>query len=293
MVQALAFLAGNANIKGFFTGTIYRGSLKQVCLPGLNCYSCPGALGACPIGSLQNGLADPLWRIPFYVLGVLVLFGVVLGRFICGWLCPFGWFQELLYRIPGPKIRMVEKPKLHRVLIQGKTVSLAVFVIIIPLLMRYWVGYGIPAFCTYICPSGTLMAGIPLLLANSQLRDLAGWLFGWKMIVLLAVVVFSILLFRPFCRYLCPLGLIYGLFNRISFYRVTVDPNLCDHCGICARVCPMNVPMPMNGNTTECIRCGICAKACPHGAIKCGFTGPKRLSAIRSGEKSEEDPLSF
>ncbi len=272
IVQGLAFLLGNANLPGFVNGTIYQGPLKRVCLPGLNCYSCPGALGACPIGSLQNGLADPFWRIPFYVLGLLSLFGLVLGRFICGWLCPFGWFQELMHKIRSPKLNLAKSHmRLHKTLLWGKTAMLSGLVIMTPLLLRVLTGYGIPAFCTYVCPSGTLMAGIPLLSANEGLRGLAGWLFSWKMSVLLAVAVLSVLIFRPFCRYLCPLGAIYGFFNRISLYRISVDPQLCTHCGRCTRQCPMQVPIPYDGNGPECIRCGECAAVCPEGAIRIGF----------------------
>ncbi|MDD2442698.1 MAG: 4Fe-4S binding protein [Eubacteriales bacterium] len=272
IVQGLALLLGNANLPGFVNGTIYQGPLKRVCLPGLNCYSCPGALGACPIGSLQNGLADPFWRIPFYVLGLLSLFGLVLGRFICGWLCPFGWFQELLHKIRSPKLNLAKShARLHKTLLWGKTAMLSGLVILTPLLLRVLTGYGIPAFCTYVCPSGTLMAGIPLLSANEGLRGLAGWLFSWKMSVLLAVAVLSVLIYRPFCRYLCPLGAIYGFFNRISLYRISVDPQLCTHCGRCTRQCPMQVPIPYDGNGPECIRCGECAAVCPEGAIRIGF----------------------
>ena len=84
-------------------GRIWQGPSKQVCVPGLNCYSCPGALGACPIGSLQSFMSGAVLRFPFYVLGLMILFGLILGRRICGWLCPFGLVQELLYKIPTPK----------------------------------------------------------------------------------------------------------------------------------------------------------------------------------------------
>lgn len=281
-VQGLAFLAGNANLSGFITGRIYQGPLKHLCLPGLNCYSCPGALGACPIGSLQNGLADPFWRIPLYVIGFLMLLGALAGRFVCGWLCPFGWFQELLHKIPTRKIRPEKKPKLNRVISRGNIFFLILFVILIPIIVRLINGYGITAFCTYICPSGTLMAGWPLILTNRDLRDLIGLLFGWKTAVLIAVLVLSILIYRPFCRYICPLGAIYGFFNRVSLYRVTVDTNRCVECGLCTRQCKMSVPVPYDGNTPACIRCGECEAVCPHDAITCGF--PKRVRAATDSE---------
>ena len=95
----------NGYAAGFAKGTIYKGELKRVCVPGLNCYSCPGALGACPIGSLQAVLGDRNHWFSFYVVGFLLFFGAVLGRFVCGWLCPFGLAQDLLAKIPFPKKR--------------------------------------------------------------------------------------------------------------------------------------------------------------------------------------------
>ena len=105
IVQLYAALLTNANIKGFFTGQIYQGPLKAVCTPGLNCYSCPGAAGACPLGALQNALASSGKRVPAYIFGIIILYGILLGRWICGFLCPFGLAQELLHKIKTPKIK--------------------------------------------------------------------------------------------------------------------------------------------------------------------------------------------
>ncbi|HBP39160.1 MAG TPA: 4Fe-4S ferredoxin [Clostridiales bacterium] len=282
-VQLLALAAGNAWLPGFFRGTIYQGPLKQICLPGLNCYSCPGALGACPLGSLQNAIADPIQQISFYVLGFLVLTGGLLGRFVCGWLCPFGLFQELLHKIPLRKWRPERKLPLARQLSYSKYIFFGVFIVLIPWLVRLSAGYGEPAFCKYICPSGTLMAGLPLLAANSQLRQLVGWLFGWKFLLLVLTVYLSIRIYRPFCKYVCPLGAFYGLFNRVSLYRVTVDASRCNSCGQCTRVCPMNVPVPQDANSPECIRCGKCAAVCPQDAIRCGIRRSGEVNAPLTG----------
>ena len=105
LVQLYSALLHNAYLKGFISGEIYKGQSKAVCIPGLNCYSCPGAVGACPLGSLQNALASAGHRTGWYVFGILILFGVMLGRTVCGWLCPLGLVQELLHKIPVPKIR--------------------------------------------------------------------------------------------------------------------------------------------------------------------------------------------
>ena len=115
----------NANAKGFVQGNIYRGQSKALCVPGLNCYSCPGAIGACPLGSLQGAFSAGRSTL-FYVGGILLLYGVLLGRTVCGWLCPFGLIQELLHRIPTPKIR---KSRITRALSWVKYGILAVFVV--------------------------------------------------------------------------------------------------------------------------------------------------------------------
>lgn len=272
-VQIGTAIAGNAYLPGFVRGAIYQGQLKRLCLPGLNCYSCPGALGACPLGTLQNSIADPFQQISFYVLGFIILLGSVLGRFVCGWLCPFGLFQELLHKISIKKWRPERRLRLHRKMLWGKYVFLAVFVLALPLYGRIAAGYGDPAFCKYICPSGTIMAGWPLLIVNQDLRQLAGFLFGWKSLVLIVFIFISVKIKRPFCRYVCPLGALYGFFNRISLYRIRVNWDACTHCGACTRQCPMAVQVPYDGNTPECIRCGECQAVCPTRAISCGFSG--------------------
>ena len=68
VVQWLSTLLYNANLPGFVQGRIYRGPLKSVCVPGLNCYSCPGAVGACPLGSLQSSLSGVILHFPFSIL---------------------------------------------------------------------------------------------------------------------------------------------------------------------------------------------------------------------------------
>ena len=94
IIQLYAALLHNANLKGFISGKIFKGDSKVLCAPGLNCYSCPGAVGACPLGTLQNSLSSANKRLPFYVFGILMLYGLILGRTICGFLCPMGLLQE-------------------------------------------------------------------------------------------------------------------------------------------------------------------------------------------------------
>ena len=274
-IQAVAALLSNANLKGFFTGKIYQGAGKTVCVPGLNCYSCPGAVGACPIGSLQGFLSGLKFRFPYYVLGFLIFFGALLGRAVCGFLCPFGFFQELLHKIPFPikKISFAGDRQLRWV----KYAVLILLVVILPLCFALT-----PFFCKYLCPAGTL-SGILLAVRDGMLRAQLGGIFLWKILVLAAVIVGCLIVFRPFCKYLCPLGAVYGFFNRIALYRMDLDTGKCVACGKCKKVCQMGVDPVKECNSAECIRCGDCVRACPVNAIHMGI---KHTEAKNPSEKT-------
>ena len=141
--QLISAVLYNCNITGFMKGSIYKGELKGICAPGINCYSCPGAVTSCPLGSLQAGLLSSKYKLPYFILGTIILMGLFLGRFICGFLCPFGLLQELIYKLPLPKLR---KNRATRILSYLKYVILIFFVIAIPLIKLA------PGFCKYICP---------------------------------------------------------------------------------------------------------------------------------------------
>lgn len=203
-IQAAATLVTNIHLPNFAKGSIYQGAGKTVCVPGLNCYSCPAASGACPIGSFQSVVGSSKFNFSYYVTGTLILLGVLLGRFVCGFLCPFGWLQELLHKIPGKKFSTKKLKPL-----------------------------------TYI-----------------------------KYVVLLfAVVLLSVLFYRPFCKWICPLGAFYALMNKVSLLGIRVDACKCVSCGKCSKVCQMDVDVVRAPNHAECIRCGKCIGACPVDAI--------------------------
>ena len=262
-IQGVAALIQNANFKGFFTGQIYGGAVKNVCVPGLNCYSCPGAVGACPIGSLQNTMSGMSFRFPYYVLGLLIFFGAVLGRAVCGFLCPFGLLQDLLNRILFPvKIRTF---KADRGLRKLKYVVLLALVVAGPIIVKLT-----PTFCKYLCPSGTL-SGILLSLSDTRLYAVLGGTFVWKVSVLVLVVLLAVIIYRPFCKYLCPLGAIYAPFNKAAALHMTCSKAACVSCGACSKVCGMGADPSEDPNDPECIRCGACIKTCPAKALAYEF----------------------
>lgn len=279
-----AFLT-NSYLVGFAKGKIYDGKLKNLCVPGLNCYSCPGALGSCPIGAMQAVIGSWNFRMAFYVAGFLVFVGALMGRFVCGWLCPFGLIQDLLYKIPF--VKKISTFRGDRLLRKLKYVIFLVFVILLPMFVVDMLGQGAPYFCKLICPAGTLEGGIPLVLLNSAMRTAVGWLYAWKNVLLVVIVLLSVVIYRPFCKYICPLGAVYSVFNPIAVFRCRVDKDACVHCGACAKACKMQVDPSETPNHPECIRCGSCKKVCPTGAIYSGINCRKGSeTAVSSAEKT-------
>ena len=280
MVQMIATLLTNIHLPNFFKGTLYQGKGKIACVPGLNCYSCPGATGACPIGSFQAVVGSRDFALAYYVTGIIIFFGVTLARFICGFLCPFGWIQDMLHKIPTKKF----STKKLKALTYLKYIILLVAVILLPTFAANKAGLASPYFCKYICPQGILEGGIPLSIANPDIRATLGKLFTWKLMILITIVVLSVLVYRPFCKWICPLGALYALFNKVSLLHYNVDFNKCISCGKCARTCKMDVDITKNTAHMECIRCGECVKVCPTKAISVSW-GPEKMRLL---EKARE-----
>ena len=205
-IQLGATLASNPFLMNFLHGRISRTGLKAVCVPGLNCYSCPAAAASCPIGALQAVIGSSKFQFAWYVVGFLIFAGALLGRGVCGFLCPFGWFQELLHKIPAKKF----STRRVRILTYLKYGILALFVIVLPMTVVNEVGMGDPFFCKYICPAGILEGGIPLALADAGVRAGLGGLFTWKSCILLGTALLAVFFYRPFCKWLCPLGAFTG-----------------------------------------------------------------------------------
>ncbi|MDQ7779916.1 MAG: 4Fe-4S binding protein [Planctomycetota bacterium] len=316
LIQFVSAFAGNSYLLGFVRGTIYQGPLKSVCFPGMNCYSCPGAVFACPIGSLQAVLTQPgaLHSIAvgkpegiifFYVLGFIFLIGSLVGRLLCGWVCPFGFIQDLLHKIPTRKVGI---PRQWRLM---KYAILVVFVLLLPLFLRDGFGVpwkpsadtaavehespsdvkatgktlfsedpGSPWFCKVICPVGTLEGGVTLVSydrISGRNRFSLGFLFYFKLSVLGVFLVWIVMAKRPFCRTVCPLGAIWGIFNKVSVWRMHVDTSACTKCLACRKVCPVGCSIFEEPDSAECVRCLDCVPKCPK---RCISSGTGRSAAV-------------
>ncbi len=239
---------------------------SEFCVPGLNCRYCPASVAGCPLNFMQRLFADGLENLPVRILCWLLLLALAFGRVICGWLCPFGLLQDLLDKIPAPKIG---KNRWTRRLSYIKYGLLAVCVIAVPLGF-YLGGKRVLAFCQYVCPNLPLSNFIMTLATGGQVRPYM--LFNYRFLILLAVILFSVFLFRPFCRFICPLGAFYGLFNKTALLSVKVDEEKCVHCNACLRACRMDIRKVGDG---ECISCGECKSACRFGAIRFGMEKKK------------------
>ena len=225
-------------------------------VPALNCYACPLAQGACPLGSLQNFLQIGI--IPLFVLGTLILFGVMAGSFYCSHICPFGFLQDLLKRLSIRKIRM------PRFLGYGKYAFLVITVLILPPLLNE------PFFCT-LCPAGSLEGGIPEFISawrdsrSPQVELLGsiplvmfGWWF-WIKIGLLGLLMWvSVYIKRPFCRAVCPLGAIFGLFNRFTIFVNHPGAPEGERPRYFLKTCPVHIIDPKDVDSHFCIKCREC-----------------------------------
>lgn len=302
LVQILATLITNPYWKGFTQATIYKGPVKYVCHPGLHCYSCPSAVTACPLGALQNSFASLRetlsgghFYIGLYLIGFFATLGMIFGRLVCGWVCPFGLLQDWLYKIPTPKLR------LPRFASYGKYLMLVGLVVFMPIFASFFkvsftdengalqpipsisvneTGTTYPWFCKIVCPAGTLEAGIPKLLLDPDARQSLAFWFRVKWTILIIFLLWMVLTPRAFCRVGCPIGAIYGLFNRFSLYRLSVDKEKCTKCGLCEEVCPMGVRVYETPNHPDCIRCLDCVSACKLNLIKKGFLKNEKAKSI-------------
>ena len=249
--------------------------LHNVCGGVFHCYSCPLALFACPIGVLANFSA--LHVVPFIALGTLILIGALVGTLVCGWACPFGWLQDLIGRIPTPKIELPAWTGYFRYVV------LVLLVLAIP----FFFGADHPLFICSVCPAGALEAGLP----NTAKLALTGGTVVWpnavKMTILVLLVVAMLFKWRPWCALFCPLGAIFALFNRVSVLALRFRKDKCTDCGLCHKPCRYGVRPDRMLEDPRCIRCLECTRC---GALKVATVfnrseAESRVASARADDK--------
>jgi ferredoxin-type protein NapH len=261
--QIVSAVLHNAYLPGFFGLSLYQGFLKGYCTPTLNCFACPGAVTSCPIGALQHFAIGR--QFPFFVVGFMGIVGAGVGRMTCGWLCPFGFLQDMMKKISGRVMR------LPRWMGNLKYVSLGVLAVLLPLTLQ-------DMWFSKLCPAGGIEGAIPWTLggigpqsaAGFDVVSLIGGIFWTKMFILGSFLVAMVFIKRPFCRTMCPVGAIFSLFNRMSFVRMRVDTTACNSCGVCRRMCPVDIQPHLEIDSPECIKCLECTR-CPEDAIQAGL----------------------
>lgn len=240
-------------VSAFALNSSFFFELKSLCLPVLNCHSCPLAIFACPIGII--GQFSALHLFPFLTMGILLLFGALIGRIFCGWCCPFGLLQELLYKIPSPKIRIARHFRKLKYLI------LAVFVVLLP----FFLGTNTPFFFCKLCPPATIQSALPWAIIRQELPELIPGLL--RITLFLTAVILATTNMRAFCKILCPLGALMGIFNKFSLLFIKRNDGGCSNCRNCEHKCPMEITCGNNhiargGWPSECVLCVECGREC-------------------------------
>jgi polyferredoxin len=254
IAQFISAIGINSYIPDIKNFSIYQGSTKSLCAPGLNCYACPFARTSCPIGSLQHFVV--IRQFPYYILGYIGLVGIAFGRAFCGWLCPFGLLQELIKKITSFRLKIKQS---------WGILKYVVLLVMIPVV--YFTNE--PWFCK-LCPAGTIEGTFPIMLSPlwTELSKLITFRFFIKLAIAIVFILLFVVIRRPFCRYMCPLGAMWGLFNKISFVRMKVDNSRCLKCDLCQEVCPMDIKIYEDPNHFDCIRCLKCVYVCPQKVIE-------------------------
>jgi NAD-dependent dihydropyrimidine dehydrogenase PreA subunit len=203
----------------------------------------------CPVGATGNivvalshinTVSLSIFAVLFFVLPLVC--ALVFGRVFCGSVCPFGVIQDVLAR------KTFHVPRLpDRILGLGKYAVLGIII------YAAVVAGGLP-----LCKYDPFIAILRLTGSNLQ------WLLA------AGILVVSVLIARPFCRWLCPYAVLLHWLSRIAVFRRYINTETCILCGKCQKVCPNNsitVPAVNNGS---CVACNRCSAVCPVDAVKVG-----------------------
>ena len=204
------------------------------------------------------------------VLGLVffLALAIVGNKVICGWACPFGALQELIYSIPV--LRKIKRRKPPFWLIN--TLRAGLFVI--AMLLLFGVVGGRKGFVVYHSIN-------PFNLFNF---DFDIWTIP---AIIVVALVLSFVMYRPFCQLICPFGLLSWFAERVSLTRVRVDHAKCTQCGACVRACPTTATQGLvDGKTfsADCFSCTRCLNVCPEDAIGYGLVLSRRREASQPGQ---------
>jgi ferredoxin-type protein NapH len=272
--QLVSTITCNSYVATVYTKNISTTAQKGLCVPVLNCHSCPSALFACPIGTIQHFSA--IHAVPYYPAALLALIGIAVGRMGCGWLCPFGFLQDMMYKIRSPKYSVPGQLRYLKYF----------FLLTLVLALPFYTG---ELWFSKLCPVGTLTAAIPWAIWDpinpatglTTLPRPPGLLFVFDVIILIGFLGWFVVSSRPFCKTSCPLGAIFAIFNPVSFVKMKVD-SACDGCGKCQEVCPMDIKIVDDTESLECIRCLACTE-CDY--VSCTFIGSDKIYIARPKEE--------
>jgi polyferredoxin len=237
--------------------------LHTVCGPVFHCYSCPLATFACPIGVLANFSALHLF--PFLALGVLALVGSIFGSFVCGWACPFGFLQDLIAKVPTPKFSLPVWAGYFRYVV------LIALVLVIPFLF----GEESPLFFCRLCPAGAIEGAAPNIVQLATAGQPIIWPTVAKTVILVATLMAMLFTWRPWCTLLCPLGAIYSLLNRVSFFVLGFHADRCGKCDRCQNLCLDGGRIENRLDGMQCVRCLECTK-CNAVSVETVFSSPPK-----------------
>jgi ferredoxin-type protein NapH len=246
--------------------------MHTMCSPVFHCYACPLATFACPIGIIAQFSA--LHVFPFVAIGLLVAVGALFGTLICGWVCPFGYLQDLTAKVPTPKFDLPKFTSYFRYVV------LIGAVLAIP----YLFGESHPLFVCRVCPAGGLEAAVPTMVSQASAGEEVIWPNALKLMIIIVFVVAIFFVKRPWCRVLCPLGAIFSLFNRASAFFLRFNTEECTKCERCHKLCEYGIEPEKTSNDLRCIRCLECTKCSPDALTLGSVFEGKKVTKSQSGD---------
>jgi polyferredoxin len=257
IIQTLALIGLNVN---FWSVS----ALQNVCLPVMNCEACVVSWFGCPVGMMAKSIA--FMEFPLIVIGCVLGIGLLVGRLFCGWLCPMGFLQDLLYKIPRPKF------SLPRFLTWFKYGFLVLSCIVVVLIIGPEYEFSKLFFCNY-CPTAALDVVLPNMIMYQDYAMDFGRILRFS--VLGVVLFLAVANHRSFCKIMCPVGAMVAITNKFSFFSLKLKKDTCISCKKCDKSCPMDVKVMESpdrtgraiNRSTECIECLTCEATCPVTAI--------------------------